>query len=655
MCGIVGGVGFSPEFIIETQTLEAMCQTIRHRGPDDQGIFVRGRVGLGARRLSIIDLNTGHQPISNEDGTVWVVLNGEIYNYRELRQAIEKRGHHLTTHTDTEVIVHLYEDDGAACVKKLRGMFAFAVWDARRQALLLARDRVGKKPLFYTIQDQVLLFASEIKAILAYPGVARELNRAALDDYFTYGYVPAPATMFQGIHKLPPAHLLRWQDGQIAIEPYWRVDYGVRPATHPSPSQEGRKRETEYIEEIYALLKESVQLRMISDVPLGAFLSGGLDSSVIVGLMSQVATQPVKTFSIGFGEKTYDELEYARIVATHFHTEHHEFQVTPNAQEIIADLVWHLDEPFADSSAIPTYYVAKCAREHVTVALSGDGGDEIFAGYRRYLGRKLAETYNRLPRLLRQQFFQKWIARLPESTAYTGRSLIKKLKRFSEQAADAERYAYSSRLPVLREELKVELYARELREQTEVGTPGYAPFHALQAYFEQCAGQDPITQMMWVDLQTYLPDDILVKVDKMSMAVSLEARAPLLDHKLIEYMAGVPTALKLKGLTLKYLLKQVAARFLPAAIINRPKQGFVVPLAAWFKGELRDYLHDHLLDGTARQRGFFEPRQLERLIAEHQQGKHDYSQELWALLMFELWQRQFLDVSPQIDTDVHRL
>lgn len=614
--------------------VDAMCQVIRHRGPDDQGIYVNGQVGLGIRRLSIIDLSTGHQPISNEDGSVWVVLNGEIYNYRHLRKLVEERGHQLTTHSDTEVIVHLYEDDGLDCVQHLRGMFGIALWNARKRQLILMRDRVGKKPLFYAVHDQALRFGSEIKTILTDPTVPRAINPHALSEYLTYGYVPAPETMFQGIYKLPPAHLLicdvsrSTPDPAVApltIQPYWQVKYQAQPA---------RKSEQEYLAETEAILREAVELRMISDVPLGAFLSGGLDSSTIVGLMSQCSSQPVKTFAIGFGEKTYDELDYARIVANHFHTDHHEFQVTPRARDIVEDLVWFFDEPFADSSAIPTYYVSKCAREQVTVALSGDGGDEVFAGYRRYVGRKLAQMFNRLPRGFRQHVLNTLIAKIPEGAGYTGKSLIKKLKRFVEQAADAERYPYSSRLPVLSSDLQAELAS------SFAPTP---PFFSLKAYFDQCADQDAITQMLWVDLLTYLPDDILVKVDRMSMAVSLETRAPLLDHKLIEYLANVPTSLKLKGFTTKYLLKKLSAPFLPPHIINRPKQGFVVPIAAWFKGDMRDYVQDVLCSPIAAQRGYFRPERVRQLIDDHQRGRRDHSQELWALLMFELWCGRFLD------------
>ena len=630
MCGIVGIVGFSRDIAVNESLLETMCQVIRHRGPDDQGIYVNGHVGLGMRRLSIIDLNTGHQPISNEDGSIWVILNGEIYNYLQLRRNLEKNGHQFVTQSDTEVIVHLYEEYGRDCVKHLRGMFAAAVWSEQDQELLLMRDRIGQKPLFYTIQDSYLLFASEIKSILEHPEVSRTVNLQAFDEYLTYGYVPCPATMFEGIYKLPPAHRLICRNSSITTEPYWTVEYCQKNS---------QKAEAEYVEETTHLLREAVELRMISDVPLGAFLSGGLDSSMIVGLMSQISSLPVKTFAIGFGEKTYDELEYARIVADHFQTEHYEFQVTPKAQEIIEDLVWHFDEPFADSSAIPTFYVSKCAREHVTVALSGDGGDEIFAGYRRYLGRKLAEGFNRLPKGLRYSILNKWIAKLPEGTGYTGKSFIKKLKRFVEQAADVEQYPYSSRLAVVSDELKRELYSRNMIEQTEVCTP----FGSLKAYFDQCAAQDAITQMLWVDLMTYLPDDILVKVDKMSMAVSLETRAPFLDHKLIEYLAGVPTSLKLRGWNPKYLLKKAGERFLPPQILQRQKQGFVVPIASWLKYEMREYIRDILLGETARNRGYMNPEQVERVLDAHQQGTLDYSQQLWAFLMFELWCRKFLD------------
>ena len=640
MCGIVGIVGADQDFRVDERILNAMCRVIHHRGPDDQGIYTHDRVGLAMRRLSIIDLNTGHQPICNEEQSVWVVLNGEIYNYRQLRPDLEAKGHRFSTHSDTEVIVHLYEEYGDECVTHLRGMFGIALWDVRQQKLLLLRDRLGQKPLFYTVQKDCLVFASELKAILEYPGIPRDLNRQALDDYLTYAYVPAPATIFTAIKKLPPAHLLCVSlsansarsslQEKVNVERYWQVQY---EADTPARS------EAEYTHDILEHLREAVRLRMISDVPLGAFLSGGIDSSIIVALMSEASSRSIKTFSIGFGEKSYDEVEYARIVADRYQTEHHEFQVTPQARDVIEDLVWHCDEPFADSSAIPTYYVSKCAREHVTVALSGDGGDEIFAGYRRYLGRKLSEGFNRIPKGLRHQILNPLIASIPEGSGYTGKSLIKKLKRFAEQAADVERAPYSSRLAVVDEPLKQMLYSADMRQ----AMTGKAPFSGLIPYFERCSELDAVTQMMWVDLQTYLPDDILVKVDRMSMAVSLESRSPFLDHVLIEALAGVPTSLKLKGMTPKHLLKKISQPFLPPEIIARPKQGFVVPIAAWLKTELRDFFQDAVLAPSAYNRDFFERAALERVLKEHQQGRRDHSQALWAVLMFELWCRRFLE------------
>ncbi|MCP4398084.1 MAG: asparagine synthase (glutamine-hydrolyzing) [bacterium] len=641
MCGIVGIVGASRDFRADERVLDAMCQAIRHRGPDDQGIYANERVGLGMRRLSIIDLNTGHQPICNEDRSVWVVLNGEIYNYRELRSELEAGGHRFSTNSDTEVLVHLYEEYGDECVTHLRGMFGIALWDVRQQKLLLLRDRLGQKPIFYTVQKDCVVFASEMKAILEYPGISRDLNRQALDDYLTYAYVPAPATIFTVVRKLPPAHLLRLSlsadsaqtplQERVNVERYWHVRY---QADEPARS------EAEYTRDILETLREAVRLRMIGDVPLGAFLSGGIDSSIIVALMSELSSQPVKTFSIGFGEKSYDEVEYAGIVAERYQTDHYEFQVTPQTRDIIEELVWHCDEPFADSSAIPTYYVSKCAREHVTVALSGDGGDEIFAGYRRYLGRKLAEGFNRIPEAVRHHVLDPLIARIPEGAGYTGKSVVKKLKRFAEQARDVERAPYSSRLAVVDEALKQMLYTPEMRQMID----GKAPFADLIPYFERCAELDAVTQMMWVDLQTYLPDDILVKVDRMSMAVSLESRSPFLDHVLIEALSRVPTNLKLKGMTPKYLLKKISQPFLPPEILTRPKQGFVVPIAAWLKSELRDFFQDAVLSASAHTRDFFERAALERVLNEHRQGKRDHSQALWAVLMFELWCRRFLEV-----------
>lgn len=643
MCGIVGIIGAEQDFQPDERVLDAMCREIRHRGPDDQGIHIEGRAGLAMRRLSIIDLQTGHQPISNEDGTVWVVLNGEIYNYRDLRPALEAKGHQFSTHSDTEAIVHLYEEYGDACVTHLRGMFGIALWDVRQQKLLLMRDRIGQKPLFYAMTRESLVFASEMKAILEYPGIPRDLNTQAVDDYLTYAYVPAPSTIFTAVKKLPPAHTLCLDCAsgnthkplaeRLMVQRYWQVEYQADMPARP---------EAEYAHDILEALREAVRLRMISDVPLGAFLSGGLDSSIIVALMSECSSQPIKTFSIGFGEKSYDEVEYARIVADRYQTNHHEFQVTPQARDIIDDLAWHCDEPFADSSAIPTYYVSKCAREHVTVALSGDGGDELFGGYRRYLGRKLAEQFNRLPKAVRRHILNPVIARIPEGAGYTGKSLIKKLKRFAEQAADVEQIPWSSRLAVVDEALKQQLYTAGMRRSMA----GTLPFADLKPYFEHCAGLDAVTQMMWVDLHTYLPDDILVKVDRMSMAVSLESRAPFLDHGLIEALARVPTRFKLHGATGKYLLKTLSRPFLPDAILRRPKQGFVVPIAAWLKHDLRDLFQDAVMSPSAASRDVFEQAGLGRILEEHRQGRRDHSQALWAVLMFELWCRRFLGTSP---------
>ena len=628
MCGICGKLSFSPPIPVDGELLHRMCEVMRHRGPDDSGIYLKGCVGLGIRRLSIIDLDTGHQPISNEDESVWIVLNGEIYNFVELRRELEAKGHRFRTNTDTEVIVHLYEDFGEGCVQKLRGMFAFAIWDAREQKLFLARDRIGQKPLYYAIVNGSLIFGSEIKAILQDPEIERRINWEALDDYLTHLFVPSPKTIFQGIHKLPPAHYLTCKDGRIKIERYWRVTY----------RSDENKGEAFYAQRLAELLQESVKLRLVSDVPLGAFLSGGLDSSLVVAMMSGLSNRPVKTFSIGFKESSYNELRYARLVAEHFGTDHREFEVTCDVVDLLPKLVWHFDEPFADSSAIPTYYVSKMTRQHVTVALSGDAGDEVFAGYRRYQARRMAQYFNLLPKWARRELIGSVVKRLPEPTSYYGASYVKKVKRFVEYAATVDENERTSWAPLFTAKQKDRLYSSQLKGHLSSYRESS---QFLNQYFDQAYNEDMVAKMMWVDLMTYLPGDILTKVDRMSMAVSLEARAPFLDHKLVEFAAEIPTALKLKGLSTKYILKRSMSELLPKEIIRRSKQGFVVPMASWLKDQLSQCIEDLLLSETSIGRRYFNPRYIEGMVKEHREGRQDYSQHIWALLIFEVWHRMF--------------
>ena len=584
--------------------------------------LLEGGVALGMRRLSIIDLAGGRQPISNEDGSVTIVFNGEIYNYRELQPELEARGHHFKTHSDTEAIVHAYEEYGAACVNRLRGMFAFAVWDARQRKLFIARDRVGKKPLYYTqTRAGAFVFGSELKSLLQHPAVEREINPEAVDAYLTYGYVPDPLSIFRGIHKLPPGHHLTLTDGRIAIESYWDFSYEETTARGAD----------DYLEELRSLLDDAVRARLIADVPLGAFLSGGVDSSTVVALMARHMTQPVKTFSIGFQEDSFNELKYARLTAERFGTEHREFIVTPDICQIVDELAWHFDEPFADSSAIPTYMVSKLARRYVTVVLSGDGGDELFAGYTRYLTDRQRSGFARLPRFVRERLMQPVSRRLPHGA--WGRNYLHNVA-----LEPLERYHDS--VSIFTNLNKLSLYAQDFRQRLDTHQrelPGF------DDYALRVQTGEPLDEMLYIDSKTYLPGDILTKVDRMSMAVSLEARVPLLDHKLIEFVTRIPAALKMKGLETKHIFKQAVRGLVPDEILDRPKQGFGVPIQQWINNQLRERIHETLRESRARGRGYFDPRYVDLLLAEHHRGRRDHSMQLWSLFMFELWHRIFVD------------
>ena len=599
-----------------------MCRVITHRGPDDQGTLVEGVVALGMRRLSIIDLAGGHQPISGCGGRVTVVFNGEIYNFRELQRELEARGHRFRTHSDTEAIVHAYEEYGAACVERLRGMFAFALWDERERALFVARDRVGKKPLYYTLTPRgTLVFGSELKSLLEHPEVGREIDPQALDAYLTFGYVPDPLSIFRGVHKLPPGHHLTFAGGRVTVAQYWDFNFEPAPA----------RPEEEYLEELRALLDEAVRVRLVADVPLGAFLSGGVDSSTVVGLMARAMTRPVKTFSIGFNEDSYSELKYARVTARHFGTDHHEFVVTPDICHIVDELVWHFDEPFADSSAIPTYMVSKLAREHVTVALTGDGGDELFAGYTRYVVDSRRSGFARLPRLLRRGVMQPLSRSLPHGAR--GRNFL-----YNVALDPLDRYIDS--VSTFTGLTKPDLYTADFMQQLLGQDDMPARFRAYTARARTGAALDPI---LYLDSKTYLPGDILTKVDRMSMAVSLEARAPLLDHKLIDFVTRVPAALKLKGLETKHVFKRAVRGLVPDEILDRPKQGFGMPLQQWINDQLRDRIRGTLTEPRTRARGYVEPRYVSLMLDEHARGRRDHSTALWALFMLEMWQRKYVD------------
>jgi asparagine synthase (glutamine-hydrolysing) len=624
MCGIVGKLHFDRTHVVSPALVRAMCDTIIHRGPDDEGVYTEGPVGLGMRRLSIIDLAGGQQPIANEDQTVWVVFNGEIYNYQELRPGLEAKGHRFTTNSDTEVIVHLYEEFGADFPEHLRGMFAIALWDKTRERLILARDRLGKKPLYYAEHAGQLVFGSELKALLV-DDIPRDVDPQALHEFLSYNYIPGPRTIFQAAKKLQPGHRLIAQQGRIAISPYWRPELLKESDSRTQPV-------AHYVEQLTELLQESVRYRLISDVPLGVFLSGGVDSSTLVAIMREVSTERIKSFSIGFEDESFNELPHARAIAQHFETDHHELIVKPDALDLLPKLVRFFDEPFADSSAIPVYYLSELARRHVTVALGGDGGDELFAGYDTYAAYKLAELYRYLPRAL-QHLTPRLVAKLPVSHAKV--SFDYKAKRFAKNALLPPERGHYAWKEVFSDEMKRELYAFTTNDELQ------DPFHVFEREFALCQQHPMLSRLQYVDQRVYLPDDILVKIDRMSMAHSLEVRAPLLDHKLVEFALTIPPELQMKGLKKKYLLKRAMEHKLPAQALSRKKAGFNVPIPSWLRNELRDYAQEVLSERRLREQGFFHPQYVHQLLRDHNDMKVDYSRNLWGLLIFTLWHEAY--------------
>jgi asparagine synthase (glutamine-hydrolysing) len=604
-----------------------MCEAIRHRGPDEDGFYFNDGVGLAMRRLAIIDLKGGQQPIHNMDRTSWIVFNGEIYNYLELRRNLEARGYHFYTNCDTEAIIHAYDAYGADCPKHLRGMFAFAIWNESKKELFLARDRVGKKPLLYAIANGGMVFGSEFSALLLHPDVTREIEPEAIDSYLSFMCIPAPLTAYKAIRKLEPGHWLRWRNGDVEIERYWQPDF----------SRKIKVDEEEAGERAIQILREAVQVRLMSEVPLGAFLSGGIDSSAVVALMSEVSDRPVKTFSIGFEEQDFSELHHARRVAEHVGADHHEFIVRPDVLDVLPTLVEHYGEPYADSSAIPTYYVSRETRKHVTVALNGDGGDECFAGYERYVAMRLAERYHRLPGALRKLVIEQAIELMPEVGSYAKR--VGRAKRFMRAASLPKVERYMHWVSTFNSGAKQELYSPEFIRRTQE----YTASDFLKPWFSKANGAGIIDATLLTDTMTYLPNDLLVKVDIASMAVSLEARSPFLDHHVIEFAASLPENLKLRGITTKYLLKRVLKRLLPAENLNRKKMGFGVPLSHWFRGSLQGFLREILLSEKALNRNLFKPESVLRLIELHTRGERDVAHQLWTLLMLELWFQRFID------------
>jgi asparagine synthase (glutamine-hydrolysing) len=641
MCGICGAVWTDRTYSLEAESLEGMVRELAHRGPDDSGIYYDEHSALGFRRLSIIDLAGGHQPLSNEDGTTWTVFNGEIYNYPALRRRLEAKGHLLRSCGDAEVLVHLYEDEGTQMFRLLRGMFALAVWDARRRRLILARDRMGQKPLVYRHDPGRLVFASELKALLSLPEsvMPRRLDPLALDHYLCYGYVPHPRTILSGICKLPPAHFAVWCDGVLAIERYWHPDWNVERAR---PVEED-------VEELRLTLSDAVREQMTSDVPLGAFLSGGVDSTIIAGLMQKASSRPVRSFAIGFSDAGYDETHYAELAARHLGTEHQTFIVEPNAWETLSQLAWHFDEPFADSSALPTWYVARETRRAVTVALTGDAGDELFGGYDRYRALALTELFERLPVGPRRLLGGTLVRVLPRSARTKTR--IRRLQRLFELIHEPAELRYLGWMTTFDEASRLALYSDgqlDLLAADAATSPGGSPADpaaVLATALAAASGRDQVTRAMVADLLTYLPGDLLVKVDLASMAHSLECRGPFLDHRVVELAVGMSLdrKIRLRSGRSKVVLKQAFSDLLPAAIQKRPKMGFGVPISRWFRRELKGELRAVLLDPVCLGRGFFRPEVIGRLVAEHIEGRREHSHRLWALLMLELWFRTHLD------------
>jgi len=635
MCGICGIVCLDGEETVSERLLREMTAAQRHRGPDDEGYLSEPGVGLGFCRLAILDLTpAGHQPMTNEDGTVWLIFNGEIYNFQELLPALEQAGHHFRSRSDSEVIIHAYEEWGVECIRRFNGMFAFALWDRRKRRVLIARDRLGVKPCYYWSDGTYFAFSSELKALLAFPKVPRALNLAALQTYLTYEYIPAPESIFQGVQKLLPGHFLDIRlDGSTQgrktadwhPQQYWDVSF----------SRTGDiECEEDYVQELGVLLKQAVARRLVSDVPLGVFLSGGTDSSSVVAMMAETSPTRLKTFSIGFEEKTFNELGYARIVARHFDTEHHEELLRPDIHALLQHVADALDEPFADASALPTYLVSQTARKHVTVALAGDGGDELLAGYEWYRAQKFAAaTFDRLPSGTRRQLSE-LAARIPPTAKKKG--ALNMARRFLDVAS----------LPAEMQHTRWQTFWREAELADLLSILPQERIPALDRrtleLFRASGSQHPLDQQQYADIKRYLPDDILFKVDRMSMANSLEARGPFLDYTLVEFAARLPPHLRLHKLTNKYLLRQMIASKLPYETLHRPKLGFNIPYKLWLRKELRGLLLDALSPTRLSQQGLFQPAYVQKLVSEHLEGIRDHAHKLWQLLMFQLWAERYL-------------
>lgn len=623
MCGIAGIVAADSNAKVDAAQVHEMCAAIVHRGPDDEGVYCHGPVGLGMRRLSIIDVAGGQQPIHNEDQSVWVVFNGEIYNFPELRRELQAQGHTFYTRSDTEVIVHLYETYGSDCVRRLRGMFAFALYDFTKRKLLLGRDRLGKKPLHYAVDHGVLYFASEIKSLLAVAPQLTTVDEEAVGQFFYYGYVPDPYTIFSSVKKIPPGYWLEFADGSVRLHQYWDLPQFSSAVLS----------ENEALEQLEAQLADAVRMRLISEVPLGALLSGGVDSSTVVAMMAQISSTPVKTFTIGFAQPDFDEAVHARSVANRFGTDHHELRIDANLWDTVDTLTGIIDEPFADSSVIPTYHVSRIARQYVTVVLSGDGGDELFAGYDHYIVHHRRRHLDLVPKWIASPYHKFVYPLVP--TALRSRKL-------------SYNFVLSSRERFISGRKVFQTYDPELTilsaEFLDVLSGGEQAEDLIRRYYDNAPASDLVSRMQYADIKTYMTADVLTKVDRMSMACSLEVRCPLLDHVFVELATTLPVSMKIHKGTRKYLLRRLAEKLgVPREVLYRRKQGFALPLKHWMRAELKAEIAALLLEPRTLQRGYFRKTAVERMLSEHHRGERDHSQALWQLLAFELWHRNYLE------------
>lgn len=633
MCGIAGWINLESKSPNSEAVLHAMCEQMKHRGPDSEGLWMDETVALGMRRLSIIDLHTGEQPVYSEDKSVVVVMNGELYNFREVRADLEKRGHNFETQTDTEILPHLYEEYGEAMLEHINGMFAFALWDKRRKKLLIARDRFGEKPLYYGVFGGKLIFASEPKVLLANSAVKAEINLDALRQYLSFDYVPAPNSIYKNIHKLPAAHFLTVETGEIKTRRYWNLSWKKEPEKNGNGNSSSFEKSAEELRE---LLADAVKMRLISDVPLGILLSGGVDSSTVAAFASQQATEKIKTFSIGFEEDSFDESKYARLVAKHLDTEHYEDKLSvEKAADLISEIGDWLDEPLSDGSLIPTFLLSRFVKKHVTVALGGDGGDEIFAGYPMYYGHKMARVYEAIPRVLRSGLIEPVINSLPVSTSNL--SFDYKAKRFIRASKYDLVTRHHSWFGSFSIDEQKQLLSKDVLAQTSEDI-----YKDAKELLKLTDAKNDIEKMQFLDLNFYMAEDILTKVDRASMAVSLEVRAPFLDPRIAEFAAKIPLEYKLKGSNGKRILKKAVEPFLPKEILQRPKKGFGIPIAEWLKGRLNPLMHDLLDVKRLREQGLFNAEFVQKIIREHETGKASHHKQLWTLLVFQFWFDNFL-------------